>query len=201
MLNIVHSYAKKWRYSINADKSAMMVFGESAKSRRSGREHRKWCLGADLISETDEQHHLGILRDVYNSTIHRTNERRSAARSAFYSLNSIGTRFGHLHPLTSLRLYRALSLPILLYGSEIWTLSKSELLLMERLHRKILCTLQGLPTRCKSSALTTLLGLQSVEQMINHRMLSFVVSVANLSERALPRRFSLLELIAARLKA
>ena len=72
---------------------------------------------------------------------------------------------------------------------------------MERLHRKILCTLQGLPTRCKSSALTTLLGLQSVEQMINHRMLSFVVSVANLSERALPRRFSLLELIAARLKA
>ena len=33
MLNIVHSYAKKWRYSINADKSAVMVFGESAKSR------------------------------------------------------------------------------------------------------------------------------------------------------------------------
>ena len=79
----------------------MMVFGESAKSRRSGQEHRKWCLGADLISETDEQHHLGILRDVYNSTIHRTNERCSAARSAFYSLNSIGTRFGRLHPLTS----------------------------------------------------------------------------------------------------
>ena len=41
MLNIVHSYAKKWRYSINADKSAVMVFGESAKSRTSGREHRK----------------------------------------------------------------------------------------------------------------------------------------------------------------
>ena len=54
-----------------------------------------------LIAETDEQHHLGILGDVYNSTIHRTNERCSAARSAFYSLNSIGTRFGRLHPLTS----------------------------------------------------------------------------------------------------
>ena len=49
-----------------------------------------------------------------------------------------GTHFGRLHPLTSLRLYRALSLPILLYGSEIWTISKSELLSMERLHRKIL---------------------------------------------------------------
>jgi len=32
MLSIVHSYAKKWQYSINADKSAVMVFGESAKS-------------------------------------------------------------------------------------------------------------------------------------------------------------------------
>jgi len=141
MFNIFHSYAKKWQYSINADKSAVMVFGESAKSRRSGQEHRKWCLGGDLISETDEQHHLGILSDVCNSTIHRTNERCSAARSAFYSLNSIGTHFVRLHPLTSLHLYRALSLPILLYGSEIWTLSKSELLSMERLHRKILHTI------------------------------------------------------------
>ena len=127
-----------------------------------GREHRKGCLGDDPISETDEQHHLGILRDVYNSTIHRTNERCSAARSAYYSLNSISTHFGRLHPLTSLCLYRALSLPILLYGSKIWTLSKSELLSLERIHRKILCTIEGLPTRCKSSALITLLGLQSV---------------------------------------
>ena len=72
---------------------------------------------------------------------------------------------------------------------------------LERLHRKILHTLQGLPTRCKSSALTTLLGLQSVEQMINHRMLSFVISVANLGDETLQGRFSSLELIAAQLKA
>jgi len=118
-------------------------------------------------------------------------ERCSAARSAFYSLNSIGTCFGRLHPLTSLCLYQPLSLPILLYGSEIWTFSKSELLSLERIHRKILRTIQGLPTRCKSSALTTLLGFQFVEPMINHRILPFVVSVANLGEETLPRKILL----------
>ena len=32
-LNIVHSYAGKWRHNLNANKSSIMVFGESPRSR------------------------------------------------------------------------------------------------------------------------------------------------------------------------
>ena len=57
---------------------------------------------------------------------------------------------------------------------------------MERVHRKILRTIQGLPTRCSSASLTTLLGSRSVHDLIN--LLSFIVSTANLPAEALPRR-------------
>ena len=129
-----------------------MVLGKTAKMRLSAHSSRKWYIGREESSETDEQHHLGILRTVFTSTIHRTSERCTAARSSFFALNSIGSMFGCLHPLTSYRLYQTLCIPILLYGAEIWTLSKVELNMLEQVHRNILHTIQGLPTCCHSSS-------------------------------------------------
>ena len=157
---------------------ASNLFGEATATRKRERAVRKWMLGDSPLQEVDEQHHLGILRIVANSSFGRTNERATAGRSAFFALNSVGSRFGCLHPLTSLKLYRSLCLPILLYGSELWMLSKTELLFLERVHRKILRTILGVPTRCPYSSLTTLLGSQSIENCIRQRILGFIVSTA-----------------------
>ena len=85
-------------------KSAIMVFGESTKTRERERMVRTWSIGGSAISEVDEYKHLGILRTVLNSTFSRTNDRATSARSAIFALNSVGSRFGCLHPLTSRRL-------------------------------------------------------------------------------------------------
>lgn len=68
-----------------------MVIDESAATRLRERMNRVWKLGKSVIHEIDEQHHLGILRSVYNSTIHRTNERATAAISACFALNAVGS--------------------------------------------------------------------------------------------------------------
>ena len=175
------TYADKWQYQLNADKCSVMVLGESAKTRLSARLSRKWYIGREEISETDEQHHLGILHTVFNSTIHRTSERCTAARSSFFALNSIGSRFGCLHLMTSCRLYQTLCILILLYGAEIWTLSKVELNMLERVHWNILHTIQGLPTRCHSSSLNYTLGSNNIESMIFQRKLNFVNSIISSS--------------------
>ena len=188
MLNIVSSYATRWRYQLNPEKSAVMVFGESSRSRSTGRLNRKWYLCNSLIHETDHQHHLGILRSVLNSTIQRTNERCSAARSAFFALNAVGSRFGCLHPITTHRIYSTLCLPILLYSAELWALPKTELQIMERVHRKILRTAQGLPTRCPNAAIYSLIGSRSIASHIQQRQLSFISSIACLDDDALPKR-------------
>ena len=131
---------------------------------------------------------LKILATGLNTTTHRTNKRATAGRSTFYALNTVGSRFGWLHPLTSLKLYQALCLPLLLYGSELWALTKTELLSLERVHRKILRTIQGLPIRCHSASLTTLLDLQDIQTLVQQRQLSFIVSVVNLDPDDLPRK-------------
>ena len=40
MLDIVHNYAQKWRYNLNADKSVVMVFGEASCTRKLARSAR-----------------------------------------------------------------------------------------------------------------------------------------------------------------
>ena len=113
MLNIITHYANTWRYKLNASKSSILVIGESKRSRTQNRQTRSWHVCGDPIPEKDTQHHLGILRSV---SPQRTSERCSAGRSAFFGLNAIGSRFGCLHPVTILRLYKTYSLPVLLYG-------------------------------------------------------------------------------------
>ena len=119
MLDIVSAYAADWRYELNALKSAVLVIGESKNSRVLLRQSRRWYVSGETIPEKDSHHHLGILRSVSTSTLLLTSERCSAGRSAYFSLNAIGARFGCLHPATILRLYKAYCLPVLLYGSEL----------------------------------------------------------------------------------
>ena len=184
MLDLVYRYAWKWHYELNTTKSVVMVFGEAAVTRRRERAHRNWLLREASLREVDESHHLGILRCVSSSTVSRTNERATAYRSAFFALNSVGSRFGSLHPLTSLKFYEAMCHPILLYGSE----TKSELLFLERVQRRVLRTIQGLPVRCPSTCLTKLLGVISIEDNTIERSLGFIVATANLPVDSLARQ-------------
>ena len=188
MLDIVSHYASQWRYQLNNSKSVILVLGESPRSRSLARSNRQWILAGQQLKEVDEHHHLGVLRSVHHSTSARTSERCAAGRSAFYALNAVGSRFGCLHPVTSHRLYSTLSLPILLYGCELWSLTKTELLMLERVHRKILRTIQGLPVRCPSVALTNLLGSRDISSFISQKQLSFINSISSMSTTDLPRQ-------------
>ena len=136
----------------------------------------------------DEQHHLGIIRSVFNTTLHNSGERCSSCRSAFYAINSVGSRFGSLHPVTSFRLYQSVSLPSLLCGSDTSVLTNLEVIMMERVHNKILRSIQGLPIQCKTSSLSTLVGCLSVKDLIMHCRLSFIISLVNLEEDCLAKR-------------
>ena len=187
MLEIVSSYSVQWRYQLNAQKSAILVFGESAATRARNRSSRQWLIGSEVIPERDTYHHLGVLRSVSSSSKPRTSERCSSSRRAFFSLNALGSRAGCLHPLTSLRLYKVYCLPILLYGCEVWSLTQAELMLLERTHWKILRTITGLPIRCKSLALQQSLGIANIRTLIHRRQLNFLHSFSTIPHDSLPR--------------
>ena len=57
MLDIVHNYAQKWRYNLNADKSVLMVLVETSRTRRLARSARKWTLGDEVTNTTTLVYH------------------------------------------------------------------------------------------------------------------------------------------------
>ena len=183
MLNIVTHYATTWRYKLNASKSSILVIRESNRSRTQNRQTRSWHVCGDPLPEKDTQHHLGILRSVSPSTAQRTSERCSAGRSAFFGLNAIGSRFGCLHPVTILHLYKVYCLPVLLYGCELWSVTQTEIMMLERVHRKILRTILNLPIRCPSRSLLSITGMLSISAMIQ---LNFLHSFSLLPVDSLP---------------
>ena len=75
MLDIVQTYAQKWRYSLHPGKSKVMVFGSRQPPPL------RWKLGSDTI-EVVEHLHLGILHSA-KSTIARTILQTSRGRSPF----------------------------------------------------------------------------------------------------------------------
>ena len=109
-------------------------------------------------------------------------------RSSFFALNRYGSRFGCLHPLSALKPYLTFSLPRLLYGAELWDLTKVELNMFERMHRKILRTIQGLRTRCPISATLLLLGVPSVKYMVIKKRLLLLHSVLRLPRQYLCKK-------------
>ena len=90
--------------------------------------------------------------------------------SPFFTLTSIGSRFGCSHPIISYRQYNSLCIPI---------------------HMKILRTIQGVPSRCPSSTLNALLGFNDIESRIAQHKLNFINSFSCLNDISLLKRLSL----------
>ena len=105
------------------------------------------CLRTGLLASSG----YSVYHALIFHTLRTSTECCSAGRCAFFALNAIGSRFGCLHPLTSFRLCSSLCVPILIYGSELW--SGSEITMFDKVHRKILITIQGTPLRCPCKAL------------------------------------------------
>ena len=75
----------------------------------------------------------------------------------------------------------------MLYGCELWSLTKTEVVILECVHRKILCTIQGLPTCCNTSAVLSLLGSTCMHSTVHQRQLSFIHSFSSMANDALPK--------------
>ncbi len=79
-----------------------------------------------------------------------------------------------LHPITSKKIYERLVIPRGLYGCELWNdLNTNELLFLERSHRYCVKLLQGLPRRTNTDVCNSLIGIHSLESVIDRNKLRF----------------------------
>ena len=116
MLDIVASYASLWRYHINAQKCVIMVLGKSLLRPVS-------TTVPSILGSFVPLFQMWLSSNIWASFRQSilqqcTKQLRDVQQEgALFSLNMAGSRFGCLHPLTSLSLYSSFSL--MLYGCEL----------------------------------------------------------------------------------
>ena len=90
----VHQHGCDRRYSFNAGKSAVLVFGESNKDRKHGSENRMFRLGGKRVKERLYYEHVGVKTCVKGDTFVRTEERVAKERKALNASTNAGIRRG-----------------------------------------------------------------------------------------------------------
>ena len=81
-----YEYSCKWRYTLNPQKTVVLVFGETISQHKRLHLKRGWKLGTDSVGEKSEHKHVGITL----SSILKNSEK---VRAACLKMRSIATLF------------------------------------------------------------------------------------------------------------
>ena len=118
-INLFQEYCRKWKLKVNLKKTKIIIFNSSIKSNCK----YKFYFDNNIVEIVNRYCYLGIIF-TNNCSFKQCSENLQAkASKAYYALiNSI--KIDHCKNIKLLsKLYNALILPIILYGSEIWAIS------------------------------------------------------------------------------
>ena len=161
MLEVVHSYATHWHYSINPTKSAVVIFNHD-----NAREKCTWKFGKDTIPEKESHPHLGIQRAStrINNRCHNIMQNGS---KTLYSLTGSGAKRRGLSPPILAALWETYCIPRMLYGVEITNLHKGEKATLDKYQNQVFKNLLGLPKSTSSAAINLLTGLAPMSTCVD----------------------------------
>ena len=173
----VNQHGCDWRYSFNAKKSAVLVFGESARETRIGSTHRMFSLGGVRVKEKLFYDHVGIKTCVKGDTHVRTEEKVTKARKVLNMTTNIGIRKGGRNLKTCNVIYWTIVIPTLLFGCEIWLLKDRDMSILNAFQRYAARRLQRLHTRSLNATSCLCLGWMEMLNVIKARKIIFIRTI------------------------
>jgi hypothetical protein len=143
MLQVMDRVSAGMGLRINASKTEIMSIpaagqrGEEAEQEGGG-----VVISEGLVKEVSQFKYLGSILEVSGKLDAELAIRKGRAVGRFKQFERLwGTK--HLSVVTKVKCYRAYVLPILLFGSECWALSKKQSLMLERVHTSCLRSILG----------------------------------------------------------
>ena len=112
MLDVVSQCSKELRFSFNNDKSGVMVFGKSKE--------RTWSLGGKDLNIVKSYKYLGIMLDGLLAWKPHKQRTLTKANQTSNQVFGVLRRTDSMSARAAIQLYKALVLPVLEYGAEIW---------------------------------------------------------------------------------
>ena len=131
-MSIVFDFSIKWRYEFNHNKSGVLVLGESKIQHAKNMLSRKFNLGLDVVKERKEYKNLGVTKNCAHSCSTDIDEAIKKARRKGGMILSMGFDRKKVNPLIYIKLWKQACLPSLVFGSELWSLTKTDVACLER---------------------------------------------------------------------
>ena len=188
VLAIVHVHSGKWRYDLNANKSAVMVYGETERINKRNIQHRFYRLGSEKVPEKTMYDHVGIKSCNCNKYIARTNDKISKGRRALSAASALGIKRGGLSIRACNIIYWSLIIPILTYGSEIWVLKQDDIDALDKFQRYSGKRIQRFPRYTPNETSFRGLGWMRLETYIYAKKLVFIRTILIRDESCIYRK-------------
>ena len=124
-------YSLKWHYEFNNSKSSVVTFEETESTHFKSMQDRKWLLGESYVDELYEYKNLGVTNNYVGSFSSNVEDKieKTHKKAGMLFLANINRR--RTSPLMYVKFWRQACLPALLFGSELFTLTSSQLLKLD----------------------------------------------------------------------
>ena len=132
VMNKCHSYSKTWRYEFNHSKSGVVTFDERKPLHCKLMKEREWAIGDDTVEELYEYKNLGVLKNYCGSFASNVSDNIDRTRKKAGMIFSSNADRCKTNPLIYVKFWRQAFLPSLLFGAELFSLTPSLLLELER---------------------------------------------------------------------
>ncbi len=169
------AYSCKWRYQFATSKTIWLLFG------------RDTAPGVDIVLNgvnlevVDGYTHVGVpLCSSAKAETDLVTQRIKACRRKYYAVEGVSGPSAKMTPLTLSKIYKAVCVPALTYGAEVWTPSDRSLQSMEKMHTEVGRRVQGLPSNCSTPASHSLLGWRTIEAMFDLTKLMWIIRLVSL---------------------
>ena len=177
LIRCAYDYCCKWRYEYHNEKSGIVVFGETPAMHGKMINTRKLFIGSSLIEEVKEYTNLGIYKNYCGSFATNIDENITKARKKAGMLFSARFDRRRTNPLVYLKILKEACIPCLLFGSELWNLTPSDIEKLERCQRWFVGKVFYLPNHSDGFSLQSISGLTSVELLIDIRKMFFFAHI------------------------
>ena len=182
VMDNVYSHSCTWRYSFNAGKRAVSIFGETQRERRIGTENRVFKLGRERVKERLHYDHVVVKTCVLGDTHFRTEEKVTKARKVLNMSTALGIKQGGLNMSTCNLIYWTVVMPTLCFGCEICVLKRKDIEQLQAFQRYAARRLQRFFSRSLNITSLVCLGWMDIITFIIARKIIFLRSIFVMNE-------------------
>ena len=163
-LTIFDNYCNNWHLNVNMNKTKVLIFGAKKV------DNYRFTLGDRPLEITDKYHYLGV---TFSSNGSFLNARKHIVEQAIKAMHHLFTRINNADlPLDlALKLFDHTVLPILTYGSDVFSFENIDIL--ERIHSIFLRKITNTKKSAPLSFLYGELGRYTFSLVKKTRMISF----------------------------